>query len=338
MAAIVAVLAAAALLLAPTVLDGAHASFSATTANSGDAWAADQLQPPSNLTVSSSCTLTPTIARRASSTATGAGSVTLPMPANTTAGDYLLAHVGYHDDTQTLIAPSGWQLVGRTDNTTIASNVYWKEAGANEPSATFRHPTSGSTLYFAGGVTAFRNARLVAPLFAGVPGSSDTATTPSVTTQDKNVQVVHLFTKTQGPLDPASGGADFYGTSTGTGDGVHVGIRGAGETFGGPGSTTPRSATALESSRWVAQVVVLQRVADTATANLSWTPTPSTWADGYRLERAGGGATTSSTLAAGTSSVSQGPLADGTAYTFTLTAARNAWRSSPVTRTLTPDC
>ncbi|NEN51056.1 hypothetical protein G3R41_08895 [Modestobacter muralis] len=328
-----------ALLLAPTALDRAHASFSTTTSNSGDAWASDQLQPPSGLTATQSCTTTSAITQRASSTATGTASVTLPMPTGTTAGDYLLAHVGYHDSVQTLTVPTGWQLVGRTDNTTVSSNVYWKVATTGEPSAVFRHPDSSSPELFAGGVTAFRNVRPVAPVFGGVSGSSTTATTPSVTTSDTTVQLVHLFTKTQGPLYDVAGITDFYGTSTGTGDGVHVGIRGAGEAFAGPGSTPSRSATADSSSRWVAQAVVLERVAGTPTANLSWTPSPSTWASGYDLDRVSGGSTQSSTLTGvGTASTTQGPLVNGTAYTFRLTTARNAWRSTTVAVPFTPSC
>ena len=50
LAAVGAALTALALVLAPSALDGARASFAATAVNSGDQWVADQLQPPSGLT------------------------------------------------------------------------------------------------------------------------------------------------------------------------------------------------------------------------------------------------------------------------------------------------
>jgi hypothetical protein len=340
LAVVVAVLSALALVLGPAALDGARASFSATTVNTGDELVADQLQPPSGLTATQSCTSTSAITQIGSTTATGTASVTLQMPNGIAAGDYLLAHVGYHDSVQTLTAPGGWKPVGQTDSSTIASNVYWKVAVAGEPSAVFSHPTAGSTKLFAGGVTAFRNVRAVAPVFGGAEGSSTTATTPSVTTTGTDVEVVHLFTKTQGPLNDVPNITDFYGTSTGTGDSVNVGIRGAGEPFAGPGSTPTRSATATDSSRWVAQAVVLRRVPGTPSANLSWTPSPSTWASGYLLDRvvSGGSTTTTTVSGAGTPNTTQSALADGTAYTFQLTTSKGTWRSTSVTAALTTNC
>ncbi|WP_116451399.1 hypothetical protein [Blastococcus litoris] len=336
-------LAALALVLAPAALDGTRAAFSATTSNVGDELATRQLQPPSGLTVTQSCAAAPAVTRRASSTGTGTASVALPMPAGTTAGDFLLAHVAYHDGVQTLTAPSGWALVGQSTNSgSVTSAVFWKVAATGEPGAVFRHPNSGSAVLFAGGVTAFRGVRPVTPPFADAVGSSFTATTPSVGTSNAGVQVVHLFSKTQGPLDPAPGATDFYGDATGSGDTVHVGIRAAGETFAGPGSTPTRSATAATSSRWVAQAVVLERVADTPSANLSWTKSSSSWADGYELTRqvGGGGQVTQPAVpGVATQAVTNGPLVNGTSYTFRLSASRGTWRSSAVAAApFTPNC
>ncbi|MGY1803834.1 hypothetical protein ACI78T_11195 [Blastococcus sp. SYSU D00922] len=338
--AVAAGLAALALVLAPAALDGTRAAFSATTSNAGDELATRQLQPPSGLTVTQSCAAAPAITRRASTTDTGTASVTLPMPAGTTAGDFLLAHVAYHDGVQPLTAPSSWALLGQTTNSgSVTSAVYWKVAGTGEPGAVFRHPDTSSGVLFAGGLTAFRGVRPVTPLFAGVDGSSSTPTTPSVSTSNSGVQVVHLFSKTQGPVDPASGATDFYGAATGSGDTVHVGIRGAGETFAGPGSTPARSATAATSSRWVAQTVVLQRAAGTPSANLQWTASPSSWAGGYELTREGGVVQAPQPVpGVATTSATNGPLVNGTSYTFRLTTSRGTWRSTAVAAGLTPNC
>ena len=339
-AAVVAALAAVALVLAPAWLHGTGAAFSATTASTGDELATGRLQPPSGLTVTQTCAAAPAITQRTPSSSTGTASVTLPMPPGTAAGDVLVAHVGYHDRAVALTAPSGWTLLGQTTDSGnhVTSAVYWKVATAGEPSAVFGHP-DGASAVLAAGLTAFVGAREVAPQYGSATGSGTTATTPSLTTTATGVAVVHLLTKTREALPAPSGTTDLYGAVAAPGSGG-VGVRGAVETSAGPGATPSRSATGAESSAWVTQALVLQRVRDTPSAALSWTPSTSSWAGGYVLSREVGGSTQATTMLPGvsTAGAAQGPLVNGTAYTFRLTTTGGTWRSSSVTAGLSPSC
>lgn len=341
-AATAAALAALALVLAPTALDGTRASFSATTANAGDELATGQVQPPSGLTVAQSCAAASSITQRTATTDDGTASVVLPMPSGTTTGDLLVAHVAYHDGAVILGAPSGWVRLGQTTDggQHVTSAVYWKVAAAGEPTAVFSHP-DGATGVMAAGLIAFVGARPTAPAIAAATNSGTTATTPSLTTTATGVTVAHLFSKTREALPAPTGMTNRYQRASGTGTG-NVGVSAAVETFAGPGSTPSRSATSTtgDSSAWVAQALVLQRVRDTPSAQLSWTASPSSWASGYVLDRVVGGSVQATAMPPGVATVSatQGPLVNGTAYTFRLTTARDTWRSTSVTTLLTPNC
>jgi hypothetical protein len=72
----------------------------------------------------------------------------------------------------------------------------------------------------------------------------------------------------------------------------------------------------------------------------SWTATPSSWATGYVLERLVSGTVTASQTITPrtTTAATDGPLANGTAYTYRLRAYRGAWNSTAVTASITPSC
>lgn len=333
LAAVAAALAALALVLTPAALDGARASFSATTTNAGDELGTTRLEPPSGLAVTQDCAAAPAITQRTATTAetptAGAASVTLTTPAGTMAGDLLVAHIGYHDGAVAFTAP-GWNLIGQTTDsgTHVTSAVYWRTATGTESPWVFSR-TNGTSAVMAAGLMAFIGVRSpTAAGFANATNSGTTATTPSLTTTATNVAVVHLLTKTREALptpDPTTG---LYGEVAAPGSGG-VGVRGAVETFAGPGATTSRNATGAESSAWVTQTLVLQRA---PWAQVSWTASTSSWAGGYVLERlAGSSVQATSTLAAGRVSATQGPLVTGNAYTFRLTTTAGTWQSPAVT-------
>lgn len=335
-AAVVAALAAVALVLAPTALDGARASFSAATVNSGDQWAADQLQPPADLTATLSCTTASAITQRTATSAatpsTGASSVTLAMPSGTAAGDLLVAHVAYHDGGVTLGKPGTWTLLDQvTSGTNVTSAVYWRVAGPSEPSVTFTHP-EGATAVMAAGLLSFVGARSIGLAIADQTNTGPTASTPTLYTPASNVMVAHLFSKTREALPAPTGMTNRYERATGLGSG-NVGVSAVVEPMTNAGTTTSRSATSStnESSRWAAQVLVVQR--GVPSAQLSWTASPSTWATGYVLERlVGASVQATSTLSGRTNvNVTQNSLVNGTDYTFRLTAASSGtWRSTSV--------
>ena len=85
--------------------------------------------------------------------------------------------------------------------------------------------------------------------------------------------------------------------------------------------------------------MALRQAPGTPSAVLSWTPSPSSWADGYRGERVVGGTVQrSSTLPMGTTTVTDTGLVNGTTYTYRLWAYRGSWVSTVQTTTLTPSC
>jgi hypothetical protein len=323
---------------APATLGGASAAFSATTANPGDALAADRLQPPSGLTVAQSCTEPPAITHGAPKGVGGTTSVTVQVPPGTGPDDVLLAQVAYRDGPETITAPDGWTLLLQTSSgTQLTSAVYWK-AYAGEASAVFSRP-AGASGALAGVIVAYTGARLVAPtVFGGVAGTGVTATTPSLTTTETTVEVVHLLTKTQEYLPSPAGTTQVYAGLAGG----SVGVTAADETFPGPGTTTSRSATSMSGtgSDWIAQTVVLRRKAGTPSATLSWTPSTSSWASGYELTRLAGGSpqATQQVPGAASTGTTDGPLTNGTGYTYRLTAFRGTWRSDPVEKPFSPAC
>lgn len=338
-AALVAGAAVLGLVVAPASLGGAHAAFSATTANTGDALATAQLQPPAGLTAAQTCTSTPTITHRPYTGAVGTTSVSSAVPTGTTTGDVMLAQIAYPDGSEAITSPAGWtRLITTSNGSTLSSAVYWKAATASEPTVVFSRP-AGSTGDFALGLITYTGARLSAPVVYGnAVGVGQTATTPSLTTTATTTEITHFLTQRQGLLPVPTGTTQIYsGASGGT---TAEGLTAADETFGGPGTIPSRSATSSTSAAWIAQTVVLRRVAGTPSAALSWTASPSTWGTGYLLDRQVGGSTQATQTLTGvaTTSATDGPLINGTSYTYRLTTYRNSWRSSSVTATLTPDC
>lgn len=338
-AALAAGAAALALVVAPASLGGAHAAFSATTANAGDALATDQLQPPAGLTATQTCTVTPTITHRPYTGVVGTTSVSVAVPAGTTTGDVLLAQLAYPDGAEAITPPSGWTLVTQVSSgTQLTAAIYWKAATASEPAVVFSRP-AGSTGDFALGLVTYTGARLSAPVVYGnATGVGLTATTPSLTTTGTTTEVTHFLAQRQAVLPvPAQTTLVYSGFSGGT---TAEGLTAADETFAGPGTIPSRTATSSTSAAWIAQTVVLRRVAGTPTAHLAWTASPSTWGSGYLLERQVAGSTQATQTIAGVASsgATDGPVAGGTSYTYRLTTYRGSWRSSSVTATLTTDC
>lgn len=335
----VAGLAALGLVVAPATLAGARATFSATTSDAGDALATAQLQPPSNLSVTQSCTSTPTITHRTYSGAVGTTSVSVAVPTGTTSGDVMLAQIAYPDGAETITAPSGWTLLmSVSSGTRVTSAIYWKAATSSEPSVVFSR--SGSIGDFSLGVNTYVGARLSAPtVYGSATGTGTVATTPSLSTTGTTTDITHFLTQRQGLFPVPSGTTQLYdGWSSGSS--TAEGLTAADETFAGPGTIPTRTSTSSASDAWIAQTVVLRRVAGTPTAGLAWTASTSTWGSGYLLDRQVGGTTQTTRTLSGvsTTSTTDGPLTNATSYTFRLTTYLANWRSTAVTASLTTNC
>lgn len=89
----------------------------------------------------------------------------------------------------------------------------------------------------------------------------------------------------------------------------------------------------------MAQSVVLDPAGGVVSAALSWTPSPSSFADGYVLQRYIGAALDDQWLLTPetASSVTDfGGLVSGTDYTYRLITTSGTWRSPPASVAYTP--
>lgn len=64
----------------------------------------------------------------------GAFSFTVAKPTGTQLGDFMLAYFFHHNNGVTLTGPSGWTLLTSDNTSTNSAAVYYKRAGASEPS------------------------------------------------------------------------------------------------------------------------------------------------------------------------------------------------------------
>jgi hypothetical protein len=333
-----AVACALALLALTVVLPGASARFSSVTGNPASSWAADGLAAPADLAAAQTCSVPAAITPRGATSATAQGSLTLLVPTGTEAGDVLLAQVGYGAGTAPA-KPPGWTLVRPPDSSGgLASALYWKEAVAGEGSATFAFP-AGSTVTMAGGMAAYSGVDTTTPVdaSAGLTGYGTEITTPAVTTTRAGTVLVRLTTSAREPY-PVPSGTERWRVLAVTGTG---GVSAGDEPFAAPGTAPVARAVAPSglAASWVGQTVALRRPPGTPSAALTWTASTSTWATGYRLERSPGGATPPREITPiGAPGATEGPLENGTPYTFRLWAFRGTWTSDVVTVTLTPSC
>lgn len=333
--------AAVALLLAVLALPSAHSAFSATAGTAANTLTADQLSPPSGLTATQSCPTLPAVAPRGTATtATGGSSVVLSPPATTQAGDVLLAQVTSRYGPVTFGAPGGWtQILTNSSGGQVTSAVYWKIAVASEPAALFSRASGSGDM--AGAMVAYSGTHPTAPVLTqgGVTGTGVTATTPSLSATVSNTLVVHMYTKRQEDLPPPTGTTQRWRLMSGNGT-DNQGITAADEQFAGPGGTPARASTTSFNAEWIAQSVVLRRPAVTPTVSLAWTPSSSSWATGYSLQRVVGGTvqSTATVTPIGATGAGGGTVAAGTEYTYRLSAYRGAWTSAQAATTITPAC
>ncbi|MEX5718214.1 hypothetical protein [Geodermatophilus maliterrae] len=333
--ALAAAVGALALLALLVVFPGASARFTAVTANPAGAWATGDVAAPTGLTAVQTCTRT-SITFRGATHRTSQSPLTLSPPGTTQVGDLLVAQVAYYG-ASTISATSDWtHLLTDTSGGLVTSAVYYKFATGTD-AVTFTRPES-SPGDMVGGIVAYGGVDRTSPVAASgrATGTGDTVTAPTVTTTVEDTVVLYLLAKRVAPF-PTPGGLRELWKAPSDSEGVTA----ADESFVGPGTTPPRTfSLAGSTTEYVAQTIALRPVAPQVGAALSWTASPSTWATGYRLERSSGGTTEPlrSITPISTTSTTEGPLVNGTAYSFRLWAYRGTWTSTAVTASLTPSC
>ena len=91
--------------------------------------------------------------------------LTIGLPAGTTSGDVMVAHVIVHPAGNTITAPAGWTLVLRQDSPSVISTAsYVKVAGSSEPASyTWRFGTVGQA---SGGIASYIGVNTTTPVDA----------------------------------------------------------------------------------------------------------------------------------------------------------------------------
>ena len=294
-------------LLVATAMPWAHALISDSSSVSTSVSTAS-LAPPSNLTVTYTCTPPPPVVFRGAMSNTGTDAIGLVVPTGVQAGDLLVAQVSNRNGAYGGVsAPSGWTLLGRaTSGTAVTEAVYWKLADAAEPLYYAFYLQGSSGVQMAGGIAAYGGADRNAPVhaFGMATGAGATASTPSVTTTVANVVLLHTITKRQEDLPAPAGTTARWQLISGKGTAT-AGATAADESFAGPGSTPVRTSSTGFSTEWITHTIAVRPVPGTPTAGLSWTGTPSTWATGHRIERMVAGSVQATTNVAPRSTTSR---------------------------------
>lgn len=130
----------------------------------------------------------------ASAGATAASSISLTIPSGTQSGDLLIAFLVHNHPQGGVAPPSGWTLIRLQSNTgtsnlPVRSEVYWKLAGASEPSAVFSSPGNAG-LVFTATISSFRNVDPTAPIqaefFASIADPSTNYALSNIATNKAN--------------------------------------------------------------------------------------------------------------------------------------------------------
>ena len=301
------------------------------------------LAPPSNPTVTQSCTPPATIVLRGATSATGTDALTLTLPLGTTTGDVLVAQVANRNGLYGgMTAPAGWTALDRrSGGSAVTSGVYWKIATATEPATVLFDLVGSAGVQMVGGIAAYDGVSTAAPIntWAASTGFGGTTTLPSVTTTAAGTTLVRTIVKRQEAMPAPLGTTERWRLVSGTGPAT-AGATGSDEVFAGSGMSPARSSATGFNTEWVAHTVALRPTPGTPTANASWTPSTSTWATGYIAERWVG---TTQQLSGPVTPVSasfaqDGPLVNGTTYTYRLRTYRGSWTSTPVSVNFRPDC
>jgi hypothetical protein len=340
-------------LVVPALFPSAGAAFMASTSDDVNSVASGSLAPPSGLAASQTCTFgTISLVGATSATGTNNDKLVLPVPAGVQPDDILLAQVTNRYDNSIALntnTPGGWQTIPTRQTNgsganSLTSVMLWRRVVAGEPtSVTFTLGAGGGSTYLAGGVAAFRGVSTTTAIdsSATTVGKSVNATLPAVTTTTANTMLVFATSKLEDTLQQQGTGGSLWRLASLANTQTESASAGY-ELFAGQGATGTRTAPPVSgtaATEWIAHTVAL-RPALVPSASLTWTASPSSTATGYTLERVVGGSVqaTATVPSRTATSATDGPLVNGTAYTFRLRTTQGSWTSTAATATLTPSC
>lgn len=141
----------------------------------------------------------------------GRATITIARPAQSTAGNVLVAAIGANDDAA-IATPSGWTLVRENVTAAVRQSVYVKVTGSAEPSS-YTWTLSGIRRV-AGGITAYAGvdpAQPVEAVNASVNPSGTAVPAPGVTTTTDGAMLVQLVTvNAEGTLSAPGGWSEAW--------------------------------------------------------------------------------------------------------------------------------
>lgn len=188
--------------------------------------------------------------RAAASAVSSNTTLTIPVPAGTVAGDFMIASVGFRPNTLTATAPAGWTLLRRTNNAAGSANslaVYYRVAGGSEP-ASYNWTFSAGAAGAAGGIQSFAGVNVSDPIDVenGQTTASNTShVAPSVTTTTANTMIVTTHSISSGTTwTPPAGMTQAYDRSVNpVPDALGISIIGSYATQAATGATGTKTAT-----------------------------------------------------------------------------------------------
>ncbi|MES1247893.1 MAG: invasin domain 3-containing protein, partial [Actinomycetota bacterium] len=190
------------------------------------------------------------LAEQASAQDGTAGPITINLPSTPASGTFMLLQVSYELGTgATIVVPSGWTLL-TTQNvgTTWGEKVYYKTAGASEPTAVAVSDSASANANISGGITVWSGVSATNPIDVSGSGQTTTGTTnitsPSITTNvacDELVNFAGIWSS-QTTVNAPSGMTEAYFTHT-TEVGWDPESEAAYQTLGAAGATGTRVAT-----------------------------------------------------------------------------------------------
>lgn len=192
----------------------------------------------------------------------GAATLVLNKPSGTIAGSFLLAAVTVDGGSGTSItAPSGWNLVRRTNNgTNVGVATYSKFASAAEPSTySFALTTARAT----GGIIRYSGVDTGTPIDVsnGATGGSGTAVSaPTISTATANTALIAIWATDAGTSfsGTPSGYSERFDQSNSNAAGPTVAL--ATSSQASTGATGSKTSTAGVAAVWAAQQLALRAV------------------------------------------------------------------------------
>jgi hypothetical protein len=302
------------------------AAFTGPTINPANSFTADVLDPTGSFSASRPCTaLVPAYRASTTDTTIGGSSLTLTTPTTATGDRLVMSVMAYNSggsSVPTINTPTGWTALGGDfsdgANYDIRLAVFTRAAPSSPPAD---YSVSFSTIAAATATLTSYSGVAGLTMWSSRTGTTSTAATSDLTASAANELLVGVVAHS-GTSSSTPAGMTASVSVNGTGAGLHQyhEVRAA-------GATGTRSSTiSATNPAWVTLTILIKSAGKDPTVNLSWTVTPDTWASDYEIIRSPGSATTVS----GRSTIawSDTTTTAATSYTYTISAAYGAWRST----------